>query len=161
MGKERGRGVFEGAKSIFFSWFAPKLRLGGCSGNCALTRGSAPRPRTLHPIEAGQLVTPKQFDQKQVLLKSTGWGITKMYVIHALCHRPAKSQCSTMSSSWTILLYGSMGTCPNWRRSPASALCLPISSCVGFHLELPWETLRDMCPPSVLDYPPQKKGHIV
>ena len=25
------------------------MRLGGCSGNCVLTRGSAPHPRTLHP----------------------------------------------------------------------------------------------------------------
>ena len=50
MGKERGWGVFEGAESIFFRWFAPKLRVGGCSRNCVLTRGSAPRPRTLHPI---------------------------------------------------------------------------------------------------------------
>ena len=51
MGKERGWGVFEGAESIFFRWFASKLRLGGCSKNCVLTRGSAPRPRTLHPID--------------------------------------------------------------------------------------------------------------
>ena len=50
MGKERGWGVFEGAESIFFRWFAPKLRVGGCSRNCVLPRGSAPRPRTLHPI---------------------------------------------------------------------------------------------------------------
>ena len=26
------------------------MRVGGCSRNCVLTRGSAPRPRTLHPI---------------------------------------------------------------------------------------------------------------
>ena len=40
----------------FFRWFAPKLRVGGCSRNCVLTRGSAPRPRTLHPM--GPNVTP-------------------------------------------------------------------------------------------------------
>ena len=55
VGKERGWGVFEGAESIFFRWFAPKLRVGGCSRNCVLTRGSAPRPRTLHPILRGRL----------------------------------------------------------------------------------------------------------
>ena len=52
-GKKGDGGFFEGAESIFFRWFAPKLRLGGCSGNCVLTRGSAPRPRRLHPIVFG------------------------------------------------------------------------------------------------------------
>ena len=30
------------------------MRVGGCSRNCVLTRGSAPRPRTLHPILKGE-----------------------------------------------------------------------------------------------------------
>ena len=29
------------------------MRVGGCSRNCVLTRGSAPRPRTLHPRYEG------------------------------------------------------------------------------------------------------------
>ena len=57
MGKERGWGVFEGAESIFFRWFAPKLRVGGCSRNCVLTRGSAPRPRALHPSDGPTFLT--------------------------------------------------------------------------------------------------------
>ena len=32
------------------------MRVGGCSRNCVLTRGSAPRPRTLHPIACGAVV---------------------------------------------------------------------------------------------------------
>ena len=54
-----------------------------------------------------------QIDQKKVPAKATGWGVTKMSAIHALYHPLAKAQCSTMNSLWTILLYGSMGTCPN------------------------------------------------
>ena len=33
----------------FFSVVCPKIEGSGCSGNCVLTRGSAPRPGTLHP----------------------------------------------------------------------------------------------------------------
>ena len=53
MGKERGWGVFEGAESISLGGLPEKLRVGGCFRNCVLTRGSAPRPRTLHPIVVG------------------------------------------------------------------------------------------------------------
>ena len=46
-------------------------------------------------------------------MKGTGWGVTKMYDVHALYQSLAKSQCFTTSSSLTILLYGSMGSiCP-------------------------------------------------
>ena len=46
---KKGDGGLLRVPSPFFRLFAPKLRLGGCAGNCALTRGSAPHPRTLHP----------------------------------------------------------------------------------------------------------------
>ena len=69
-----------------------------------------------------------QIEQKKVPVKATGRGTTKISAIHALYHPLAKAQCSTMNSLWTILLYGSMGTCPNWRLLPADALCLPTSS---------------------------------
>ena len=39
-------------------WFAPNLRVGGCSKSCVLTRGSAPRPRTLHPTDAESFPQP-------------------------------------------------------------------------------------------------------
>ena len=47
---KKGDGGFLRVLNPFFRWFAPKLRVGGFSRNCVLTRGSAPRPRTLHPI---------------------------------------------------------------------------------------------------------------
>ena len=48
-GKGWDGGFLRVPNPYFFRWFAPKLRLGGCSRNCALTRGSAPHPRTPHP----------------------------------------------------------------------------------------------------------------
>ena len=43
MGKERGWGIFEGAETIWFRLFAPKLRLEGEDEGTPDARGESPR----------------------------------------------------------------------------------------------------------------------
>ena len=57
---KKGDGGFLRVLNPFFRWFAPKLRVGGCSRNCVLTRGSAPHPRTLHPIHNAVSILPSE-----------------------------------------------------------------------------------------------------
>ena len=49
MWEKKGEGGFKRGLNPFSQVVCQKLRLGGCSGNYNLTRGSARRPRMLHP----------------------------------------------------------------------------------------------------------------